>query len=66
VPRERLPDGVEERAAAPLVRAASSQDRARAVWAFAHGMVALELSGRFPPDADLDAAWRTGIAALTT
>jgi AcrR family transcriptional regulator len=65
VPGERLPDGVEERAAAPLVRAAGSHDRARAVWAFAHGMVALQLSGRFPLDADLDAAWRTGIAAFT-
>ena len=32
--------------------------------AFAHGMVHLELSERFPPDADLDAAWRDGIAAL--
>jgi hypothetical protein len=48
------------------VRAAGGQDRARAVWAFAHGMVGLELSGRFPPDADLDAAWRAGIAAFTT
>jgi hypothetical protein len=27
-------------------------------------MVHLELSERFPPDADLDAAWRDGIAAL--
>jgi hypothetical protein len=27
-------------------------------------MVVLELTGRFPPDADLDAAWRAGIAAL--
>ena len=31
--------------------------RARALWAFAHGMVMLELDQRFPPDADLDAAW---------
>jgi AcrR family transcriptional regulator len=62
--RERLPEGVEARAAAPLVEAAGDPDRARAAWAFAHGMVHLELSGRFPPDADLDAAWRSGIAAL--
>jgi hypothetical protein len=30
---------------------------ARAVWAFAHGMTSPELNERFPPDADLDAAW---------
>jgi hypothetical protein len=27
-------------------------------------MVILELDRRFPPDADLDAAWRAGIAAF--
>jgi AcrR family transcriptional regulator len=64
LPRERLPAGVEARAAAPLVRAVGDPDRARAVWAFAHGMVILELNGRFPTDADLDAAWQAGIAAL--
>ena len=64
LPREQLPPGLEERAAAPLLRAAGSQARARAVWAFAHGMVMLELDHRFPPDADLDAAWRAGIAAF--
>ena len=38
--------------------------RARALWVFAHGMVMLELDHRFPPDADLDAAWRAGVAAF--
>jgi AcrR family transcriptional regulator len=64
LPREHLPPGLEERTAAPLLRVAGSQARARAVWAFAHGMVMLELDHRFPPDADLDAAWRAGIAAF--
>ena len=64
LPREQLPAGLEERTAAPLLRAAGSRARARAVWAFAHGMVLLELDQRFPPDADLDAAWRAGIAAF--
>jgi len=64
LPREQLPPGLEDRAAAPLLRAASSRARARAVWAFAHGMVMLELDHRFPPDADLDDAWRAGIAAF--
>jgi hypothetical protein len=27
-------------------------------------MVILELNGRFPPDADLDAAWRAGVEAF--
>ncbi|HEY6708352.1 MAG TPA: TetR-like C-terminal domain-containing protein [Actinomycetota bacterium] len=64
LPREHLPPGLENRTAAPLLRVAGSQARARAVWAFAHGMVMLELDQRFPPDADLDAAWRAGIAAF--
>jgi AcrR family transcriptional regulator len=63
--RERLLEGVEERAAAPLVRACGGDlDRARALWAFAHGMTILELNGRFPPDAELDAAWERGIEAF--
>jgi len=64
LPRAHLPPGLEGRTAAPLLRVAASEARARAVWAFAHGMVMLELDQRFPPDADLDAAWRAGIAAF--
>jgi AcrR family transcriptional regulator len=64
LPRDELPAGVEDRAAAPLLRATGSRDRARAVWGFAHGMVLLELAGRFPPDADLDGAWRAGLNAF--
>lgn len=64
LPRDELPEGVEARAAAPLLRALGGQDLARAAWAFAHGMVVLELAGRFPPGADLDAAWETAIAAF--
>ncbi len=64
LPRERLPAGLEARAAAPLIEAADGPDAARAIWAFAHGMSILELDGRFPPGADLDAAWRAGLAAF--
>ena len=64
LPRDRLPEGLEERAGSRIVAAAGSADRARAVWAFAHGMVALELAGRFPPDAPLDQAWEAGIHAF--
>ncbi|HVL22485.1 MAG TPA: TetR/AcrR family transcriptional regulator [Thermomicrobiales bacterium] len=65
LPRDRLLPGVEVRAAAPLLRVTGDPDLARAVWAFAHGMVILELDGRFPPGADLDAAWAAGIRTLS-
>jgi len=64
LPRQHLPPGLEDRTAAPLLRVAGTQARARAIWAFAHGMVMLELDHRFPPDADLDAAWQSGITAF--
>jgi hypothetical protein len=65
--RELLAPGVEARAAAPVVAAAGGDgDLARAAWAFAHGMTILELNDRFPPDADLDAAWSRGVEALAS
>jgi AcrR family transcriptional regulator len=65
LPRDLLAPGAEEAAAAPVVRAVGGdRDAARALWAFAHGMMILELDGRFPPDADLDAAWQRGLAAF--
>ena len=65
LPRERLPEGVEEAAARPLVEAVGGdRDLARAAWALAHGLTSLELAGRFPADADVDAAWRAGVDAL--
>jgi AcrR family transcriptional regulator len=63
--RDLLVPGVEARAGLPIYRAAGEDaDRARAAWAFAHGMTLLELTKRFPPGADIDAAWREGIAAF--
>jgi AcrR family transcriptional regulator len=64
MPREHLRPGVEARAAAPIVQAVGDPDLARAVWAFAHGMVILELDGRFPADANVEAAWAAGLAAF--
>jgi AcrR family transcriptional regulator len=65
LPRDLLTPGVEDRAARPLLDALGGDaDRARAAWAFAHGMAILELDSRFPLGADLDAAWRRGIAAF--
>jgi AcrR family transcriptional regulator len=66
LPRERLPEGLEAWTAEPVVIAAGGDhDLARATWAFAHGMTILELDGRFPPSGDRDAAWASGIAALS-
>jgi AcrR family transcriptional regulator len=63
--RALLTPGVEERAAVPVHEAVGGdRDLARATWAFAHGMTILELDRRFPPDADLDAAWRRGLDAF--
>jgi AcrR family transcriptional regulator len=64
LPRDELPEGLEARAAAPILRAVADPNAARAAWAFAHGMVVLELAGRFPPDADLEPAWLAGIRAF--
>ncbi len=63
--RELLVPGVEDRAAAPILEAVGHDaDVARAAWAFAHGMTILELNNRFPPQADLDAAWQRGLDAF--
>ena len=65
--RDLLSAGLEARAAQPLAEAAGYDEaRARAMWAFAHGMVSLEVDGRFPPQADLDEAWRAGLAAFAS
>lgn len=65
--RDRLPAGVEEAAARPLMEAVGYDvARARALWACAHGLVDLELAGRFPADADLDGAWAAAVAAFGT
>ncbi|WP_405488752.1 TetR/AcrR family transcriptional regulator [Nocardia sp. NBC_00511] len=63
--RDLLPDGLEAASARPLAAVVGGDpDLARALWAFAHGMVSLEIDGRFPEDADLTAAWRAGLAAF--
>jgi len=65
--RELLAPGVEDAAALPVLRAmGGDMERTRALWAFAHGMVILELNHRFPPDADLDDTWRKGLEAFRT
>ena len=64
LPHDLLPSGLEARAAAPLLKAAArSRPLARAL-GFLHGMVTLELAGRFPPWAKLDRTWAKAIVAL--
>lgn len=66
LPRDRLPAGVEARAARPLLDAVGGNlAAARAVWGLAHGLVSLQLADRFPPGAHVDAAWEAGIALVT-
>ena len=63
--RDHLTRGMEDAAAAPLIRAAGGNiAAARALWGLAHGLVDLELAGRFPPGADITAAWQYAISAL--
>lgn len=65
---ERLDGGSEAAAMVAVLRFfgehEDQRDRARLAWAAAHGLVSLEQAGRFPPDADLEAAWRLLSAAL--
>ena len=64
--RENLSAGLEAGAEAPLLEAlGNSRDLARSCWAMAHGLVDLELNDRFPPGADIDAAWARGVAAFS-
>ena len=63
--RDLLAPGVETAAAMPLLNATGGDlEQARAFWAFAHGMIIMELNHRFPPDADLNTTWRKGIDAF--
>jgi len=61
LPREQLPAGLEARTAAPLLRATGDPVRARAAWAFLHGLTMLELNGRLPFDDLTEPAWQIGI-----
>jgi AcrR family transcriptional regulator len=52
-------------AAAPLVAAVGGDATlARVFLGLAHGLIDLELNDHFPPGADVDLAWNTGVDAL--
>lgn len=65
LPRHRLAPGLEDWAGAPWFLATGDPQRAQALWAFAHGMVILEIDRRFPPGSDLAATWAAGAAAFS-
>jgi AcrR family transcriptional regulator len=62
--RAALPTGLEDWAGEPFLLATGDSHRAQALWSFAHGMVILEIDGRFPEHSDLGRTWRAGAAAF--
>ncbi|GII02831.1 TetR/AcrR family transcriptional regulator [Planobispora takensis] len=64
LPRERLAPGLEEWSGTPFFLAAGEPYLAQALWSFAHGMVILELDGRYPEGSDLDLTWEEGARAF--
>ncbi len=58
--------GVEEWAGRPFFLVTGEAYRAQALWAFAHGMVILEIDNRFLDTSHLDRTWRSGAQAFAT
>ena len=56
-----------ERPGAEMVLRAARGDTslALALWAFAYGLITLEINDRVPPGRDLDAVWAVGLGRLT-
>ncbi len=64
--RHAMAAGLEDWAGEPFYLATGDPQVAQALWAFAHGMVVLELDDRFLPGSDLDRTWAAGAAAFVT
>ena len=64
LPRSRPPSGLEAWAGAPFRLATGDPYRGQALWAFAHGMVVLEIDRRFADATRLDTTWAEGAAAF--
>jgi len=62
--RPGLPAGLEEWAGNPWYVVTGDPYLAQALWSFAHGMVILELDGRYPPGSNLGATWAAGAKAF--
>jgi AcrR family transcriptional regulator len=64
LPRAELTPGLEDWAGEPFLLATGDAYLGQALWAFAHGMVVLELDRRFLEHSDLDRTWRSGARAF--
>jgi len=67
LPRGDLTPGLEEWAGEPFLLVTGEPHLAQALWSFAHGMVILEIDGRYPPDvrdSELDRTWEAGAVAF--
>jgi AcrR family transcriptional regulator len=64
LPRAELPPGLEDWAGEPFFLATGDPWRAQALFAFAHGMVIMELDERFLPGSDLRPTWDAGAKAF--
>ncbi|MFC7490066.1 MULTISPECIES: TetR/AcrR family transcriptional regulator [unclassified Knoellia] len=58
IDRAALPPGLEEWSGSPFFEATGDPHRGQALWASAHGMVILELDGRFPTGSAPESTWR--------
>ena len=64
LPRAELCPGLEEWAGEPFYLVTGEPNLAQALWSFAHGMVILEIDGRYPDGSDLDRTWSAGALAF--
>ncbi len=64
--RHRLPAGLEDSVTKMIIGiTGKDHEHARAVWALMHGLVDLEIAGRFPENANLDKTWTRAIQMLS-
>ena len=63
-PRALVSDEADAAAWRPVVDVLGSQERVWAAFAFTHGMLELERTGRLPPGPQLDAVWQVGLEAF--
>jgi AcrR family transcriptional regulator len=62
--REALPEGLDEWAGQPFFLATGDPHRAQALWSLAHGMVILEIDGRYADPSQLDRTWSAAADAF--
>ena len=63
--RDRIPAGLEDGVTKMIIEiTGKDHEHARAVWALMHGLVDLEIAGRFPKDANLKLTWKRAIAMI--